>query len=179
MIVVNLFAGAGAGKSTIAAGLQYKLKLKGYNSDLTGEVAKDLVYDESFLEMEDQIHIFGLQNHRVRRLAKKCDIVISESPLLLSALYGHEGPEFKKLVFAEHKAYYSLNYFLQRKDSYFIPIGRVGSLGDAKQKDKELKDLLQESKTSFMAIPSDEGTADFIVKQIESLPSSVVKGSRL
>ena len=35
--VINLFGGPGAGKSTIASGLFYHMKIAGYNVEMTGE----------------------------------------------------------------------------------------------------------------------------------------------
>ena len=43
MLVVNFFAGAGAGKSTIASEVFWKLKKLGYSTELVGEYAKEAI----------------------------------------------------------------------------------------------------------------------------------------
>ena len=56
-LLINIYGGPGAGKSTVAAGLFYELKKKGYDCGLVTEMATELVYDESFNVMNDQIYL--------------------------------------------------------------------------------------------------------------------------
>ncbi len=46
-LVINMFAGPGAGKSTLAAGTFFRLKCLGVNAEIAPEYAKDLVWEES------------------------------------------------------------------------------------------------------------------------------------
>ena len=55
MIVVNLFAGPGSGKSTTCAGVFSKLKLIGINCEMALEYAKDKVWENSLDVLNDQI----------------------------------------------------------------------------------------------------------------------------
>ena len=64
-IVINIFGAPGAGKSTTAAALFALMKLEGYKVELVTEHAKDLTYSESFKELNDQLKVFGEQNHRM------------------------------------------------------------------------------------------------------------------
>lgn len=142
MLVVNFYGGAGAGKSTTAAGVFSRLKRDGYNCELITEYAKDLVYDKAWSELSDQIAIFAVQNHRLRRLRGKIDIVICEAPLLHNLVYGNESEAFRNLVWHEYNQYNNINFFLHRDDERWKKEGRLGDLYDAKLKDKEILRLI-------------------------------------
>ena len=70
MIVVNFFAGAGAGKSTISAEVFSKLKKLGYKTELVGEYAKECILQQNFEMLKDQLYLFATQVHRLRGLEK-------------------------------------------------------------------------------------------------------------
>ena len=52
-LVVNFFAGPGAGKSSMAAGLFAELKFRGVNCELATEYAKDKVWEGSLGVFDD------------------------------------------------------------------------------------------------------------------------------
>ena len=56
--VINLFGGPGAGKSTIAAGLFYNMKIAGYNVERADEWIKDKVYEGTKYPFKDQLYTF-------------------------------------------------------------------------------------------------------------------------
>ena len=99
MIIINLFAGPGSGKSTTCAGLFSKLKLAGINCEMVLEYAKELVWENNLETLDDQIYIFAEQLHRINRLKNKVDVIITDSPLLLSIIYGKSNSYyFRKLI---------------------------------------------------------------------------------
>ena len=114
-IVINLFAGPGVGKSTIAAGIYYELKCKGISCELSGEVAKDKVWEDNPEALADQPYIFGKQQHRIRRLYNKVDYIISDSPIVLSIAYSHEDSEtFNNYIIEQHNKYKCINFYIER-----------------------------------------------------------------
>lgn len=66
MKVINFYGGAAIGKSTIAADMYSKLKRMGYRTELVGEFAKWLWYQNATDIVEDQLYLFAEQAHRTR-----------------------------------------------------------------------------------------------------------------
>jgi hypothetical protein len=165
-LVVNLFAGPGAGKSTTAAGVFFELKTRGINCELAAEYAKDLCWEERTRTFDDQIYIFGKQYHRIFRLLGQVSVVITDSPLLLTPVYDAEKrPTLKKLVLEEHNKMWTYNVFLKRK-KVFNPKGRNHNEEQSKDIDYDVADMLLENDILFETF---EGTAegkDAIVKKI-------------
>ena len=83
MLIVNLFAGPGAGKSTIAAYVFARLKMAGVNCELAPEFAKDKVWEHNQTALDNQIYVFAKQYYRITRCADQVDVVITDSPVAL------------------------------------------------------------------------------------------------
>lgn len=165
-IIVNLYAGPGTGKSTAMAGIFSRLKLKGINCEMAPEFAKEKVWEESFKVLNNQIYVFGKQLHTVHRLLDKVDVVITDSPLLLSLIYGHkEIPEFKNFVLAVYNQFNNINYFLNRIKE-FNPAGRMQNHEEAKELDQKILDMFRENGVEYKQHLSCEDTMDFIVDEI-------------
>jgi len=165
-LVVNLFAGPGAGKSTTAAGVFFELKCRGVNCELVPEFAKDLVWEARHKTFEDQIYIFGKQYHRIHRLLGQVSVVITDSPLLLTPIYDSEKrPTFEKLVVEEHEKMWTYNTFINRKKE-FNPKGRNHNEEESKEIDKMIMDLLWKHRVLFEVFEGTPGGKDVIVKKI-------------
>lgn len=119
LIVINLFGGPGSGKSTQAAMLFAKLKMKGCNVELVTEYAKDLTWQESQFVLKNQLYIFAKQHHRIWRLQNKVDIVITDSPLIQNLIYSDGmSDDYKKLVVSENEMFNNINILLKRPNVY-------------------------------------------------------------
>ena len=59
--VINIFGAPNAGKSTVAAGLFYIMKINGYNVELVNESAKDLVWNGQTEHLSEQLIVFTKQ----------------------------------------------------------------------------------------------------------------------
>ena len=127
-IVINLFGASGSGKSTGASYIFSLLKLKGLECEIAPEFIKEKVWEgriDSFCG-GNQIYIFGKQFYRISRLQNKVDFIITDSPVLLSNVYGDMNvlpPHFKDVVREVHKSWDSMNYFIEREKP-FNPNGR-------------------------------------------------------
>lgn len=144
MIVVNLCGAPGAGKSTGAAYIFSKLKMLGVNAELVTEFAKDKVWEESHAVFENQLYMFAKQYFRMTRCENKVDVIVTDSPLLLSLIYNNDrtrlGEDFDKLVIHLFNYYNNMNYFLHRVKPY-NPNGRFQT---EKESDK-LSDIIKQT----------------------------------
>lgn len=147
MIVVNLYGGPCSGKSTLMAGLFYKLKSLGKNVEMSTEFVKDSVYDGNPYPFQDQIYVFANMLKHLRQYNGKVDYVITDAPLLMNSIYGEkELPTFHKLVMEEYNRYNNINYFLERsKDVDFVSSGRVNTEKESNDIQKKVKKLLDKN----------------------------------
>lgn len=144
MVVVNLFGAPGAGKSTGAAYAFSKLKLAGYNAELVTEFAKDKVWEDNKEVFNNQVYIFGKQYFRISRLNNKVDVIVTDSPLLLSAYYASDpmlGSEFDSLVTRIFNSFDSFNCFIVRTKPY-NPHGRFQTEKQSDEINKSLNNFL-------------------------------------
>lgn len=139
-LIINLFGGPGAGKSTGAALIFSYLKMRGVNAELVTEAAKDLTWEEAFNNLKDQIYVFGKQQHRLYRCADKVDVIITDSPIFLSTIYNIDESidhSLYKLVMDVVGKYDNYNILLQRVKPY-NPVGRTQT---AEESDKIKDDI--------------------------------------
>lgn len=126
-LIVNLFGGPCAGKSTTRARVFSHLKVAGINCEEVIEYAKDLTWEERKIALACQPYVFGKQLRNVERLIGKVDVIITDSPILLSSYYGRltgkYNENFYDFIVSHFKSMGGLNYFLKRAHPY-NPSGR-------------------------------------------------------
>lgn len=153
---VNFFAGAGAGKSTLATFIQAFLKAHGITSEFTGEYAKDLAWEQRLGLPRNQIKIFANQHNRQFRLKGQVDCIISDSPLLLSSVYGEHDSLFDAVVMKEFNKYDNINFYVIRKKAY-IQRGRKETKAQSVKIDELTLNLLIDKQIPYTIV---EGTTD-------------------
>lgn len=165
-IVVNLFAGPGAGKSTTAAGVFHALKIRGINAELITEYAKDLTWEDRANALANQPLILGKQFHRMWRVKNKVDVIITDSPLLLSILYNHDKlKHLPALVEELHHSFSNMNYLIQRKKKY-IAAGRNQTAEEAAEYDGKIEAILQRFNIEYSEIPGNEDGLITLVEDV-------------
>ena len=85
--IINLFGGPGSGKSTGAAYIFAKLKLAGVDVEYVSEFAKDKVWENNKEVFKCQMYVSGKQMFKITRCYGKVDIIITDSPFVLGAIY--------------------------------------------------------------------------------------------
>ena len=152
-IIVNLFAGPGAGKTTCAWEIASELKKRNIQAEYVPEYAKELVWDEKreLLDgsLKNQRKLFQEQNHRLARLIGKVDVVVTDAPILLNQVYLKEpNPDFQKEIMDTFHSYHNFNLFVKRGD-YYEQSGRLHTLEESRQKDEEVKQLLNSNRIYY------------------------------
>ena len=168
MILVNLFGAPGAGKSTGAAYVFSKLKMAGVNAELVTEFAKDKVWEESKAVFDNQAYIFGKQYFRISRCYDKVDVIVTDSPLLLSILYNHDivlGETFNALVRRVFGSFNNLNFLLTRVKGY-NPAGRFQTEQESDILALQLEGLLKQERVEYLNVPGSIEGYDQIVEDI-------------
>lgn len=167
-LIINLFAGPGSGKSVMAAELFSKLKRLGIETEFALEYAKDKVWEESLGVFENQVYIFAKQHHRIFRLLNKVQVIVTDSPIILSAYYDKsEDTEFMDFVVHTHKKLgNTINLFVQRRDENYKTNGRYQDLAGAKVVDEELKEVLKKYNIEYKMLQDSEEESNKIVKYI-------------
>jgi hypothetical protein len=165
-LVVNFFSGPGAGKSTLAAGVFSELKFRGINCELSAEFAKDLTWEERHDTIRDQIYIFGKQFHRLFRLLGKVDVIITDSPILLTPVYdGERRKSLRDLVIEEHRKMWTYNVFIKR-NKVFNPRGRNQNEAEARALDNLILDQLDDIGECYEVFLCNPEGRDKIVNKI-------------
>jgi adenylate kinase family enzyme len=168
MIVVNLFGAPGAGKSTGAAYVFSKLKLHGVNAELVTEYAKDKVWEGSSEVFKNQAYIFGKQYYRISRLDSKVDVVVTDSPILNSALYNDSallGSDFDKVVRNVFDSYENINYYVSR-DKPYNPAGRHQTQDQSDRLAKVFRQQLSIMRVPYRNIKGNQQDYDRVVSDV-------------
>lgn len=152
-IVVNLFAGPGAGKTTCAWEIASELKKRGIETEYVSEFAKELVWENKLDlldgSLEHQTYIYQEQNKRVQRLLGKVDVVVTDSPSLLSLMYLKElDPIFEQTLLSNFNSQQNFNLFINR-GKLFQQAGRLENLEESKVIDKRIIEFLEENNIYF------------------------------
>lgn len=164
-VVINLFAGPGAGKSTTAAGLFHRMKSMGMSVELVTEYAKDRVWEEHHSVFSDQLYLTAKQNRKLKRLVGKVDYIITDSPLLLVQYYAQEDKQAIRFItdWAFNK-YNNLNFFLRRTKPYDTN-GRNETYEEALKADEGIKKII--STRSYIELDCNEHTVDKILENLK------------
>ena len=168
-IVVNLFAGPGAGKSTGAAYIFAKLKMLGYDCEYVSEFAKDKFWENNSEVFNSQFYITGKSVFKIKRCCGKVDIIITDSPIALRAMYCKEDEQMLGLaILEEFRKYNNLNLFINRVKSY-NPNGRHQTIDEAVSIDEKTKGWLISNNIEFDTINGDENGYNNAIRLIQDI----------
>lgn len=152
-VVINLFAGPGAGKTTAAWELASKLKKLNYITEYVPEYAKELVWDEKheLLDgtLEHQKLLLNEQSHRIKRLLGKVDFIVTDAPELINLNFlkcddPKLSEEYQKMVLQDFNGRTNFNLFIKRGE-YYETAGRVHTLEESINLDNSIQKILKDN----------------------------------
>ncbi len=168
-LIVNLFGGPGCGKSTGAAYIFSQLKMAGYDAELVTEFAKDKTWEGNLKALSNQFYIFGKQCFRLSRVCGDVDVIVTDSPLLLSNYYAGNDPKmenFKKACLDVFNSYNNINFILNRVKPY-NKNGRNQTLLEAVSIDCDLLAILNDNNIMYRYVDGCEYGYEEIVKDVK------------
>jgi len=175
-LIVNFFCGAGGGKSSMSTGVFSELKWMGINTEYVAEWCKMMVWEERTAPFQNQNYIFGKQHYNIQRLVGKLDVVITDSPILLSAFYNNPINEtFNQHVLNEFNKFNNINYFIERVKPY-NPKGRFQTAEEAKQDDIKLRKMLDNFGIKYSIIKGEKTSTEIIANQIKNIINAQKQG---
>lgn len=151
MIKINLYGAPGCGKSVLSSLLFAELKLKGYNTELVREFAKELVYqgyDMHNLKESDRIFILAEQMRRESILHGKVDFLITDSPVMIAAFYYNQPAAValaKKLMVNTDKPSKEFHFYIipSYDEENYEQYGRAHTHEESKKIDKDMISFLK------------------------------------
>lgn len=173
-LFVNLVGGPCSGKSTIAAGIFHKLKLKQeISTELLTEAVKDFVYDKNQEALNDQLLITATQNHKMKRLKGEVQLVVCDAALFNANVYNqfYNVPEsiLDKIALELFHSYRNMTFLLPRKPKY-DQYGRSQSEDEARKLDELFVKFMKENRIPFvdLRIYSHEEIPDIIIEMTQN-----------
>jgi deoxyadenosine/deoxycytidine kinase len=176
--IINIFGGPGIGKSSIAAGITYKLKKNHISCDQPYEFPKLLAWDDNHSAIQDQLYVLANQHRGIVKSYGKVDYIVLDSPILLSLTYrnyykGTEypsslyGESFDKMVLDTFNQYHNINIVLDRADGVHNNDERYQNLEESKELDVVIENSLIQNNIPFYKIKVNDDTVDAIMKLVK------------
>jgi len=135
MILIDLYGGPGAGKTTLSYYLVYRLKMAGIRAELVGEAAREHhIYDSAPGNvapplLDNQVLLAGQQFERILRLQRHgFEAAVSDSPLVQGMLYCEGQPYYdhlKKAVRSLEKYFETYKVMIRPLPGSYDPESRL------------------------------------------------------
>jgi hypothetical protein len=172
--LINLFGGPGIGKSSIAAGIFYKLKKKHISCNNPYEFPKTLAWDNNIPAIKDQLYVFANQHRGIAQSYGKVDYIIIDSPILFSKIYhsyyteGYPaefyGESFHQMILELHNKYDNINILLERADGVHNDDERFQNYEESLLIDDLCKKILEENNIPYHTVKVGKNTVKDIIK---------------
>lgn len=172
--LINLFGGPGIGKSSIAAGIFYKLKKKHISCNNPYEFPKTLAWDNNIPAIKDQLYVFANQHRGIAQSYGKVDYIIIDSPILFSKIYhsyyttGYPaefyGESFHNMILDLHNKYDNINILLERAEGVHNEEERFQDYEESIAIDDFCKKVLADNNIPYHTVKVGKNTVKEILK---------------
>jgi AAA domain-containing protein len=151
-LVVNLLGAPNAGKTVVATSLFARLKKRHADVVLVSEYAHQMVVEENKTALADQLFIWANQSHRIFAGYRHAKLVVTDSPILLGAIYNRQSSiHLQEVILAEHRKYNNFNIILDLDASYpYSMVGRIHNFDESVQIGDEIMDMLTTHDIPFL-----------------------------
>lgn len=182
--LINLISGPNGGKSTMAALLFVKLKIKGNVVEYIQEYAKNLVWAKDFDTLNNQYHVTTQQYKQFSQMNGHVDFIVTDGTILHGLYYNRHNKDntsniekTDKLILDCHKKFNNINIFLNRGNFKYEQQGRIQNEKEAKQIDVILKHMLDQEKIPYQEFVSDVKNVgqmiDYILEYVKNKDSDI------
>jgi nicotinamide riboside kinase len=155
-LVINLIGGPGIGKSILASDTFSSLKKEYITCEISHEYIKRKLREKAVKVTQDQIYIFGKQQFQLFGMIDDVLVIVTDSPILLSAIYPidqEKCPLLRGLILKEYLSYNNMMYFIERdENAQYENEGRYQDLEGAKKVDMHVKKFLEDNKIEYHTI---------------------------
>lgn len=165
--VISVYGGPASGKSTTAFSLYARLKKAGFNVEVAPEIAKEFVLEENNVALSYQLMVWANQCYRIYTAYRHADIVITDAPILLGAVYNEDAsPAFIDVVFEQYHRYNNINIVMPRQlERPHSMVGRVHSLTESISIDNQITHLLDQHNIPYVNFDGDEDALIHTIQQ--------------
>lgn len=155
-LVVNLIGGPGIGKTIMASDVFSALKREYITCDISSEYIKRKLREQAAKVVQSQIYIFGKQQFQLFGMIDNVLVIVTDSPIILSAIYPldkEKCPLLTGLILKEYKSYNNMMFFIDRdEEAVYETEGRYQDLTGAKQVDLAVKGFLDKHKIDYNTV---------------------------
>lgn len=172
---INLFGRPGVGKSTVAAHIYHRMKVRNLRVELVNEYVKAWAYTGRQIRSFDQVYIFGKQLNAEDRLLfhSGLDYVIADSPVLIQCCYAALADDpvrhaLRQLVRLFDQKFTPLNIFLDSPPIKHEDEGRFHTLETAQQSAEIMKQVLMEEYGGYVTWDAQDaaGLSDYVLAKL-------------
>lgn len=162
---VNFYGGPGCGKTTAAASFYAYLKKHHINVEMAPEIAKEFVLEENQVALSYQLMIWAKQCYHIYTAYRHADIVITDAPILLGAIYNeHASPALLNVIMEQYHMFNNFNIIVPRQNTTpHSMVGRVHSLTESISIDNQIVHLLEKHDIPFVIHNSDDANLSRLI----------------
>ena len=171
--VIFLHGAPSSGKTTIMAGLFYKMKKNRHDVEMVIESAKSFVWEGRMEALKCQPFVSSDQLWNIEKLIGKVDYIITDSPFMLAAIYGpiYTGDKYPQSFYDSmieyHKKIMGYDFVLERGFPY-EQNGRVQDEEEASDIHSRILHILHTNGIQYMVMTNTDSdqVIDWIYEDI-------------